>query len=126
MSPRDCGGRGHLCVERFALQRQALQLGFHLPNFLSAILQDEQLLQLDLHARMLGAPGDDRNVNRLASGALNAPKDDAGVDPAEAKRVAQHVIDRRLASVLRDNVEIAGRIGVFPVQRRRNPAAIDR
>ena len=49
------GGRGHLRIERLPLQRQAPQLGFDLPNFLSAILQNEQLLQFDLHARMLGA-----------------------------------------------------------------------
>ena len=69
---------------------------------------------------MLGAPGDVTSIGR------HSAKDDAGIDAAEPKRVAQHVIDRRLASMVRDNVEIASRIGVFPVQCRRNPAAIDR
>jgi hypothetical protein len=38
-----------------------------LPDFLSAILQNEQLLQLDLHARMLGAHRG--GVNDAGSGA---------------------------------------------------------
>ena len=54
------GGRGHLVVERFALCGKRPELGFHLPDFLSAILQNKELLQLGLHARTLGARGERR------------------------------------------------------------------
>ena len=48
---------GDLGIERFPFQRNAPQLGIHLSNLLGAILQNQQLLQLDLHARTLGARG---------------------------------------------------------------------
>jgi len=57
-------------------------------------------------------------IQRIRAGeapALQSPEHDAGIDSAEAERVAQDVIDCGVATVLRDDVEIADRIGIFPV-----------
>ena len=58
------GRRGHLVVERFALLRQRPEFRFHLPDFLSTILQNKELLQLGLHARTLGARASGVNQSR--------------------------------------------------------------
>jgi hypothetical protein len=48
---------------------QAFQLRVDLPDFLGAILQNEELLQLGLHARMLGVRAG--GVNSGAVGGLH-------------------------------------------------------
>jgi hypothetical protein len=77
----------------FRSSGRLLNSSFDLPNFLSAILQNEQLLQLDLHARMLGATGGVM-ARRAESSGRDTTEDDAGVDPAKAERVAQPYRDR--------------------------------
>jgi tRNA (guanine37-N1)-methyltransferase len=59
-------------------------------------------------------------------GSADAPEDDAAVDSAEAERVAQHVVQLRIAPFVRHHVEITGGIGIVAVQGRRNPPFVDR
>src|SRR5262249_26485181 len=51
-------------------------------------------------------------------------ENDAGVDSAEAERIAHDIIELRVATAVRNNVEIARRVGILVVDRRRHPLSI--
>src|SRR5205809_3528551 len=53
---------------------------------------------------------------------LDAPENYAGIDSAEAKRIAKDVIQLGRAAVVWNNIEIAGRIGVSVIQGWRHPS----
>jgi hypothetical protein len=65
-------------------------------------------------------------ANRVPESGSDSSEDNTGIDAAKAKRVAEDVIYLPFPAVLRDNVEIAGRVGIFPIQGRWNPIALDR
>src|SRR5882762_11272699 len=56
----------------------------------------------------------------------NFAEDDAGVDPAEAERIAHNIIEFGRAAAIWHDVEIASRIGILIIDRRRDPLSIQR
>jgi len=56
----------------------------------------------------------------------NPPENHTGVDAPKAERIAHDVIQFDVATMMRDDVEIAGRIRIVAIQRRRDPTAFDR
>jgi hypothetical protein len=55
---------------------------------------------------------------------INAAEDHTRVDTAEAERIAHDVVEFRFAAVVRDDVQIARKIDMFVVDRRRDPLSI--
>src|SRR3954470_15408313 len=56
----------------------------------------------------------------------NLSENNAGVDATEAERIAHHVIQLRFAPMVRHDIEVAGRIGIFVIDGRRNPLLLER
>src|SRR5258708_27048543 len=56
----------------------------------------------------------------------HAAQDHAGIDAAKTEGIAHDVIQLGVATMMRDDIEIARRIGIIAVQRRRYPTLLDR
>src|SRR5260370_32646337 len=53
-------------------------------------------------------------------------EDDAGIDAAESERIAHNIIQLGGAAAIWHDVEIASRIGILIIDRRRHPLSIQR